>query len=104
MHDNRNEKMHFLDVLPVVDGVFAEALWCKLPVLLLQRVVANFGATEIRDWGKYTRTRDAQGTHAPRVSRIFRVSCDTYVSLLSDFPPELETSCSVMMKATPTTV
>ena len=104
MHEYRNEKLHFLDVFPVVDGVFAEALWCKLPVLLLQRVVANFGVTEIRDWAKYTRTREAEGAHALRVSCIFRVSCDTYVSPLSDFPPKLETSCSLTLKATPTIV
>ena len=52
-------------------------LQCKLRGLYIHQVVASFWVTEIREWeieSKYTRIREAQRAHAPRVSRIFRVS------------------------------
>ena len=48
----------------------------------IHQVVASFWVTERREWeieSKYTRTREAQRAHAPRVSRIFWVSRENTV-------------------------
>ena len=57
-------------------------LQCKLRGLYIHQVVASFWVTEIREWeieSKYTRIREAQRAHAPRVSRIFWVSRENTV-------------------------